>query len=120
MLKQYFSMEVTSDGKLVTLPLLLRGYIPCMDKFPMFLLRLGTEVDWFDEQNCFQTFSRELTIFYSVDAPINQAGKDDYMRLIEHVIFPSFKTHFAAPAKLKQYVNQLANLNDLYKIFERC
>jgi DNA mismatch repair protein MLH1 len=120
MLLEYFSMEISQGGQLVSLPLILRGYIPSMDKLPLFLLRLGTEVDWFHEQNCFESFSRELAIFYSLDPPINLLVHDDYIDKVEHIIFPSFKTHFFAPTKLKQYVTQLANLNDLYKIFERC
>ncbi|CAO3612028.1 unnamed protein product [Mucor hiemalis] len=120
MLEVYFSVKISPEGYLVSLPLILRGYIPCLDKLPLFLLRLGTEVDWTEEQNCFDTFSRELAIFYSLDAPINQSDHDDYIEKVEHIIFPSFKTHFSAPTKLKPYVTQLANLNDLYKIFERC
>lgn len=120
MLKIYFSMKISPEGYLLSLPLILRGYIPCMDKLPLFLLRLGTEVDWTEEQSCFDLFSRELAIFYSLDAPINQSEHDDYIDKVEHIIFPSFKTHFSAPTKLKPYVTQLANLNDLYKIFERC
>lgn len=120
MLLEYFSMEITTDGNLVTLPLILRGYIPSMDKLPLFLLRLGTEVDWLHEQQCFDTFSRELAIFYSLDPPINEADHTDYLQTVEHVIFPSFKSNFFPSQKLKEYVTQLANLNDLYKIFERC
>lgn len=44
MLKDYYSLTVTEDGQMTTLPILLRGYIPTLDKLPMFLLRLGTEV----------------------------------------------------------------------------
>ncbi len=44
MLLEYFSMTITENGELVTLPLMLKGYTPNLDKLPIFLLRLGTEV----------------------------------------------------------------------------
>ena len=44
MLEDHFSMVVSKDGLLLALPMLLKGYIPTMDKLPLFLLRLGTEV----------------------------------------------------------------------------
>lgn len=44
MLEDYYSIIITEDGQLKALPMILRGYIPTMDKLPMFLLRLGTEV----------------------------------------------------------------------------
>lgn len=44
MLLEYFSMTITENGELATLPLMLKGYAPNLDKLPTFLLRLGTEV----------------------------------------------------------------------------
>ena len=44
MLKDYFSFEINKDGQIISLPLLLEGYTPNMDKLPVFLLRLATEV----------------------------------------------------------------------------
>ena len=44
MLLEYFSITIDSKGNLETLPIILKGYIPNMDKLPGFLLRLGIEV----------------------------------------------------------------------------
>jgi DNA mismatch repair protein MLH1 len=44
MLKDYFSMEINEDGELLSIPLLLKGYMPCLGKLPTFLLRLGPNV----------------------------------------------------------------------------
>ncbi|KAI5278504.1 DNA mismatch repair protein, partial [Ascosphaera acerosa] len=65
MLEEYFSLTITEDGCLKTLPLLLKGYIPSLAKLPRFLLRLGTYVDWSDEEACFKTFLMELATFYT-------------------------------------------------------
>ncbi|KAG2195568.1 hypothetical protein INT47_001315 [Mucor saturninus] len=120
MLKEYFSLEITDQGNLIVLPMVIRDYVPCMDKLPLLFLRLGTEVDWETEIGCFDSLSRELAMFYSLDAPLNKSNKDEYRWKVQHLVFPAFKTHFAAPIKLKPYVTQVANLTDLYKIFERC
>ena len=64
MLAEYFSIHVSDDGHLETIPLLLKGYLPCMAKLPTFLLRLGPFVDWTDEEGCFRTFLKELASFY--------------------------------------------------------
>jgi DNA mismatch repair protein MLH1 len=120
MLAEYFSLEISQDGELLALPMLIKDYVPNMDKLPLFLLRLGTEVDWESEKDCFRTLSREIAIFCSADPPTEHVGKEDYLWKIQHLIFPCFKTYFAAPGKLKEYITPLANLADLYKIFERC
>jgi DNA mismatch repair protein MLH1 len=65
MLDEYFSMKVSEEGELLTLPLLLKGYVPSLAKLPRFLLRLGPYVDWTDEEECFRTFLRELAAFYT-------------------------------------------------------
>ena len=44
MLLDYFSLEIDSEGNLLTLPVLLDGYIPNLNGLPMFVLRLATEV----------------------------------------------------------------------------
>jgi len=44
MLRDYFSFEINDDGELVSIPLLLKGYMPSLGKLPAFLLRLGPNV----------------------------------------------------------------------------
>ncbi|KAI8647179.1 hypothetical protein BD408DRAFT_378988 [Parasitella parasitica] len=116
MLTEYFSLSISADGNLVSLPMIIKDYVPCLHKLPLFLLRLGTEVNWESEKECFHTLAKELAIFYSAEPPLSQ---DDLLK-VEHYIFPSFKTHFSAPASLKKHITQVANLTDLYKVFERC
>lgn len=65
MLDEYFSMQISADGDLLTIPLLLKGYVPSLAKLPRFLLRLGPYVDWSSEEECFRTFLRELASFYT-------------------------------------------------------
>src|ERR1700679_209319 len=44
MLAEYFSVHISSDGMVESLPLLLRDYTPNLDKLPSFLMRLGPQV----------------------------------------------------------------------------
>ena len=101
MLSEYFMLEISANGELQTIPLLIRGYMPCLAKLPMFLLRLGPHVDWDDEKGCFHSFLSELASFYAPEAlpPVPQAPdlEDDDVaqrrrhlhHVIENVLFPA-------------------------------
>jgi DNA mismatch repair protein MLH1 len=91
------------------------------------------QVDWEDEKQCFQTFLRELAFFYSPrpfhDKPFDAEGEDAETEeevshqawQLEHILFPSFRRYTAWPRELLgREVNQVANLPDLFRIFERC
>lgn len=65
MLDEYFSLQISEDGDLLSIPLMLKGYVPSLAKLPRFLLRLGPYVDWKTEEECFRTFLRELAAFYT-------------------------------------------------------
>ncbi|KAK0949304.1 DNA mismatch repair protein Mlh1, partial [Friedmanniomyces endolithicus] len=68
MLAEYFALEISEEGELLSLPLIMKGYMPSLGKLPDFLIRLGPHVDWNDEKGCFQTFLRELASFYVPEA----------------------------------------------------
>lgn len=44
MLAEYFCLAITDEGLVQTLPLILRGYTPNLDKLPLLLMRLGPQV----------------------------------------------------------------------------
>lgn len=44
MMDEYFSLRLTPEGKVESLPMVLRGYTPNLDRLPHFLLCLGTRV----------------------------------------------------------------------------
>ncbi|KAE8597186.1 hypothetical protein XENTR_v10016382 [Xenopus tropicalis] len=66
MMADYFSLEIDQEGNLIGLPILLDNYIPPMEGLPLFILRLATEVNWDDEKECFESFSKECSMFYSI------------------------------------------------------
>ncbi|KAH7069035.1 histidine kinase-like ATPase [Paraphoma chrysanthemicola] len=144
LLQEYFSMEVTEEGELCSIPLLMKGYTPSMAKLPQFLLRLGPHVNWNEEKGCFQTILRELASFYVPEnLPISPSttdgadgkGKEKQVdeedpdiairrakvrKAIEHVLFPACKARLVATKGLLKGVMEVANLKGLYRVFERC
>ena len=140
---EYFSLSISEDGQLSSVPLLLKGYMPSLAKLPNFLLRLGPHVDWNDEQGCFQSFLKELACFYVPEslpmAPDNQLAEENSMdvddtqedvevvkrrkqieRSVENVLFPTFKARLIATKTLRSAVVEVADLKGLYRVFERC
>ncbi|KAI1302972.1 histidine kinase-like ATPase [Xylaria venustula] len=136
MLLEYFSLEITPAGELLSIPLLVKGYAPSMAKLPQFLLRLGPYVNWTDEKLCFESFLRELATYYVPEQlpplPGNDQVEEDVpdeikarrahvRRAVEHVFFPAFKARLVATKSfMKGGVLELANLKGLYRVFERC
>ncbi|XP_073406006.1 DNA mismatch repair protein Mlh1 isoform X3 [Dendrobates tinctorius] len=134
MLKDYFSLEIDEGGNLTGLPLLLDNYIPPLEGLPMFILRLATEVNWDDEKECFESFSKECSMFYSMrkkyilEESDTSEDKDldveapSWRWTTEHVLYKAFKMHLLPRKDFAEdgSVLQLANLPDLYKVFERC
>ncbi|XP_025908120.1 DNA mismatch repair protein Mlh1 [Nothoprocta perdicaria] len=136
MLKDYFSLEIDEEGNLTGLPLLLDNYVPPLEGLPMFILRLATEVNWDEEKECFESLSKELSMFYSIrkqyivddtnltssQAEDSDSGSTGWKWAVEHVVFKASRTHLLPPKHLAEDGNilQLANLPDLYKVFERC
>ena len=132
MLEEYFSIEISEDGQLGGIPLLLKGYTPCMGKLPTFLLRLGPFVNWTDEQQCFKTFLTELASFYVPEQlaprPSAETEEDDttakrrkeIWHVLEHILFPAFRSRIIATSGMLQGVVEVANLKGLYRVFERC
>lgn len=130
MLKEYFSISINEKGELESLPLLLPDYTPNLDKLPLFLMRLGPQVNWADEQECFSTFMHELAYFYSPgpllneDTPLTRPDENQEKAerwQIQHILFPNARRYLAAPKTLlDRDVIQVASLPDLYRVFERC
>ena len=138
MLDDYFSIMVTKEGSLSGLPLLVDQYYPLLHQIPMFLLRLATEVDWDSEKGCFQTIAQEIAKLYAM-RPIEQESDNsatqstqnkrsadpnipDWKFTVEHILFPQLKSFFVPDQSVTASgaILQVADLHDLYKVFERC
>ena len=136
MLQEYFSLDISPEGELNTIPLLLKGYTPSLAKLPRFLLRLGPHVNWKDEKECFATFLRELASYYvpeqlppspgpgDVEEELDEeirSRRAEVRKVVEDVMFPAFRARLIATNGLmKGGVLEIANLKGLYRVFERC
>ena len=139
MLDDYFSLQIDSEGNLKTLPMftgaLMERFVPDFSGLPDFAVRLASEVDWSSEEACFDSFCRETAKFYSVkngqmgdyderqhDPDHESDGKEKWKRMIEQIIFGGCKRFLNPPKRFVQdkIFVQVANLPDLYKVFERC
>uniref|UniRef100_T1HMX1 DNA_mis_repair domain-containing protein n=1 Tax=Rhodnius prolixus TaxID=13249 RepID=T1HMX1_RHOPR len=65
MLLDYFSIEINDQKQLCSIPYLLDDYMPDMSRLPHYLLRLACDVNWKEEQPCFEGICRETASFYS-------------------------------------------------------
>jgi len=134
MLSDYFSLNIDENGDVLTIPMLLDGYVPFLGNLPIFILRLATEIDYEEEEACFKTIAKELARFYAVSidedsqfdtlqhetAESDKPLKESWMKVIESVVYPALKSKvWPSKSCIKNFVN-VANLPDLYKVFERC
>ena len=132
MLQEYFSIQIDANGNLLTLPQVVDNYVPPIEELPLFCLRLITEVDWEQEADCLNGICMEIGRFYSL-LPLSKDHEaafeaedpyDHHSRAwkIQHVLFPIFRTELTP---LKKFANdgsimQIACLEKLYRVFERC
>lgn len=141
-LREYYGISISADGHLESLPMLLGTFLlehlrlffeivdyiflffssdkhaPAMAQLPMYILRLATEVDWQGEKNCFETFSRETAIFYAYIA--HTSNDNDWKWTMEHILYDNIKRYLIPSHKHVSDILQIANLPNLYKVFERC
>jgi len=136
MLLEYFTLEISPEGELMSIPLLMKGYTPSLAKLPRFLLRLGPHVNWRSEKECFETFLRELADYYvpeqlppspgpcEEEDPLEneiKARRLQIRKVVEEKMFPAFSARLIATKSLmKGGVLEVANLKGLYRVFERC
>ncbi|XP_058799424.1 DNA mismatch repair protein Mlh1 [Phymastichus coffea] len=118
MLRQYFSIYIDKKGQLKSLPILLENYFPNPAELPLYLLRLSTEVDWSKEKPCFHDICRETARFYSKIDTTN----DSWQHTTEHILYSAIKESLLPPQHFAHdsSILEIANLPDLYRVFERC
>lgn len=148
MLSEYFSINIAGNidsddeniqiesAKIISIPLLLKGYMPPLSKLPFLIYRLGTKVDWEEEQPCLDGIMRQIALLYvpeiiehidleKHDTPENTKAAfiektKELSVILDNVIFPCIKKRFLAPRSLVKDTVEIANLPGLYRVFERC
>jgi DNA mismatch repair protein MLH1 len=147
MLKEYFALDVGEDDAggggvvLRSLPLLCDGHTPDLVGLPEFLLRLGNDTDWEAEKPCFADVAKHLGELYAMRGPLPElqqpeaeaaealgaaphprAAERSHEWAVAHVLLPALRQHFHPPSPFATdgTVLQVACLEQLYRVFERC
>jgi DNA mismatch repair protein MLH1 len=126
MLREYFALDIGETGgrvELRALPALCDGYAPSLLGLPEFLLRLACNTDWTAEQVCFADIARHLGALHALRPPPPGAtALQDHEWGVAHVLLPALRSHLRPPAPFATdgTVLQVACLEQLYKVFERC
>nr|WJN24868.1 mismatch repair protein [Sporisorium sorghi] len=161
MLEEYFSICLDAEKRTMeALPNLLpggggaNGSAIELDRLPQLLVRLATRVDWQDEQECFETFARQLAWSCLPCPPLppprlpspsssssgamvqekeeekakearqeREAEVETAKKRVQHLWFDSMaksRGKYVPSKATNEFVVQVANLPDLYRVFERC
>jgi len=134
LLGEYFRIGIDPDARTLTsLPELVEHHVPLPGALPLLLLRLASEVDWDQERACFEGVALELASAYCQlpeAAKENQEPKDvtpapvppGAADVIQNLLFPAFRHYLVPPRDFtsETMVMQVACLEKLYKVFERC
>jgi DNA mismatch repair protein MLH1 len=143
MLSEYFSLSFSGssdkdDAQLTTIPELLPGHRPEPQHLGMFLLRLATDTDWLHEKECFRNVALHIANYYSRLAPSDEDDTESTVqsqtarssapappaieRFVTSTLLPAARTHLQLPTECATdgTVVQVAALEQLYKVFERC
>lgn len=84
----------------------------------MYILRLVTEVDWLKEKQCFHTLSRETAMYYA--RPSLVSDECEWKWFTEHILYDNIKRYLMPSNDLESSILAIGNLQNLYKVFERC
>uniref|UniRef100_A0A914RMA9 DNA mismatch repair protein Mlh1 C-terminal domain-containing protein n=1 Tax=Parascaris equorum TaxID=6256 RepID=A0A914RMA9_PAREQ len=105
MLNDYFCLRISPEGSLETLPSLIDGYVPQLEGICWALARFFC----MSENFC--------------DGDLSSGVVEDslpWRRIFSDLLYPALKNNFIPPQSLSSHIRRLADLQDLYKVFERC
>lgn len=128
MLNDYFCIRISELGEIEKLPSLIDGYLPQLESLPSLISTLVYDVDWEQEQTCFEGICWALADFFCVKQEYcdgeNFSGMEGctlkWEAVLRDLLFPAIKKNFLPPENLNSSIRRLADLSDLYKVFERC
>ena len=120
----------------------MEGFEPDLRLLPEFALALAHEVDWTEEKACFRTVADALATFYaggsgdpgeeptsstrdefaSENAPSAEDDEPERVRSIRQFVFPAMRRclHPSKVSAVQGVATQVASLEQLYRVFERC
>ena len=139
-----------TSGSILGLPVLVEGFEPDLRGLPEFALALAHDVDWTEEKACFRTVADALATFYAdsfdsspeterhrlraanaeTEAPETEnpetedpeTEEPERVRAIKQFVFPAMRRclYPSKVAAVQGVATQVASLEQLYRVFERC
>lgn len=119
LLSDYFSISLNERGQLSSLPELFPGLIPSLDFLPFFLRDLAMETEWTDESSCIKSIAQLLAKLYT-SKPMELPPEMTQHRALESVFYPLMRKHLKPSKEEALTCFAVTDLNNLYKVFERC
>ncbi len=121
LLRDYWGITIAkfaSSGSyfLISLPVIGdREFLPPLETLPMFLCKILTGVDWEYEMDTMAKLTFEISTAYT----LTKVSKDT----IKNILFPMLKKYHYVPSQSlvnRRAVIEIASLDQLFKVFERC
>lgn len=132
MLDDYFRLTI-EDGKLTSMPKIVKEIPPYIDYLSAFLVKLAAEVDYTVEKNCFKQICCLLGDYYAKFIyyyASNSDEEDEDKRLnnvefiLKNIVMPRLKRGLKVRSKFGTECDStfttITCLENLYKVFERC
>ena len=93
-----------------------------MANLPHFLTGLINRVDWTNEKSCLNQIANEIATYYADLSESNLIENSNWKWITEFILYPEFKSRFYPSKNLLDNgsILQIADLTNLYTIFERC
>jgi len=143
LLGEYFGVDVdAASGSITGLPVLVEGFEPDLRGLPEFALALAHDVDWTEEKACFRTVADALATFYAdsfdsspetareasdaetkeTETETLETEETERVRAIKQFVFPAMRRclYPSKVAAVQGVATQVASLEQLYRVFERC
>lgn len=121
-LDSLFSIGITIDGYLLHVPHLLNGFTPEPHALPEFL-SLIANIGFDDSKLCYHQCATHIALFYTSSLPhIAENTSSAEIDFVNRVMMPAIKCHLQPQRSFvgeKLFV-EIASLDQLYKVFERC
>jgi DNA mismatch repair protein MLH1 len=115
-LRDFFSLSISLNGFLVTMPTILEVIVPSVENIPVLLLSLVLDVDWEDSAKCHKNVAEVMSRFYASSILLTR-------KVFENVVFPAAQCFYLPPPSCSDddiIFRKIVSLDQLHKVFERC
>ena len=116
-----FSIGVSSDGCLLHIPQVINGITPLPHGLPDLISRVANTT-FYDSEVWYHDVAKCLSLFYVCALPTSQETTDDDVDFVSCTVLPAIKAYLQPQKSFtsEKIIVEIASLDQLYKVFERC